>query len=260
MNIRQILAILYCFGVGAGTVQAEPVAFQPLVAGLYTNGDGVNSQWVQVEVDWRGQLYGSETWGTGIWGLADAVVVLGFDASNPEVVTTYSGVLDQINWADKVYLDTWAPTWGPQQMVPFFADDASQYQDNYAVSFTGFISITDPGLYNFGVLFDDGFMFNLYGQGITINLNKDGLNPRERLGFDQDLLLEAGLYGFDLIAYERLEAGVINLSWIQPGGEWTTIPEDHLFTTVVPEPSNMLLILAGLGLLALLPRARSAMA
>ncbi|NWG38614.1 MAG: PEP-CTERM sorting domain-containing protein [Hydrogenophilaceae bacterium] len=259
MNIRQILGTLYLAAFVLGAAQADPVELQPLVSGMYTNGNGVNSQWVQVDAGWRGQLYGSETWGTGIWGLADANTVLGLGASNPAVVVTYTGVLDQIHWADKVYLDTWAPTWGPQQLVPFLSDDPSQYQDNYAVSFTGYISITSPGLYNFGVLFDDGFMFNLHGQGLTLNLIRDGLNPRERLGFDQDLQLGAGLYGFDLVAYERLEAGVINLSWSQPGGDWTTIPEDHLFTTVVPEPSNMLLLLAGLGLLGLLPRVRSAM-
>lgn len=258
MNIRQILGVFYATGLTIGASNAGPIALQPLVAGLYTNGDGVNSHWVQVDAGWRGQLHGSETWGTGIWGLADANVVLGLDASNPDVVTTYTGVLDQINWADKHYLDAWAPTWGPQQRVPFFSDDASQYQDNYAVSFTGFISITSPGLYNFGVLFDDGFMFNLRGQGLTLNLTRDGLNPRERLGFDQDLQLGAGLYGFDLIAWERLEAGVINLSWIQSGGDWMTIPEDHLFTTMVPEPSNVWLFLAGLGLISLLHRFRTA--
>ncbi len=175
--------------------------------------------------------------------------MLGLDGAHPGVVNVYNGVLGQIHWADKRYIDTWSATWGTQDLVPFFIDDASQYQDNYAVRFSGFIAITDPGLYNFGVLYDDGFVFNLYGQGSSLNLIKDGLNPRDRLGFDQDLNLGVGLYAFDLIAWERLEAGVVDLSWIRPGGDWTTIPQSHLFTSAVPEPASVALMFAGLGLL-----------
>ena len=246
MSIRLLSIATLATGLSLGGVHAAPIELQPLIGGLYTNGDGVNSQ---VDADWRGVIYGPETWGTGIWGLADANIVLGLDGAHPGVVNVYNGVLGQIHWADKRYIDTWSATWGTQDLVPFFIDDASQYQDNYAVRFSGFIAITDPGLYNFGVLYDDGFVFNLYGQGSSLNLIKDGLNPRDRLGFDQDLNLGVGLYAFDLIAWERLEAGVVDLSWIRPGGDWTTIPQSHLFTSAVPEPASVALMFAGLGLL-----------
>jgi hypothetical protein len=263
MKNRSMFAGLVLAGLLAGAGAARATSLQPLVAGVYTNGDGVNSQWVQVADDWRGVIYGTtaayDAWNTGIWGLADANLVLGLSGSDPKVVTTHSAVLDRINWADKRYIDTWSATWGLASLVPFFSNDANQYQENYAARFTGYIAVTDPGAYNFGVLFDDGFRFTLQGQGSTLSLAKDGLNPRERMGFDQDLQLSSGLYGFELVAYERLEAGVVDLSWIQPGVfDWTTVPQAHLYTTPVPEPSQALLMLSALGLLAWAYRRRAA--
>lgn len=265
----KILTTMFSLWLTAGVAEASAIAMQPVMGGLHTNGNGVNSQWVQVHAipaeyaggpgGWHSVIH-SGAWATGIWGLADANNVLGLDGTDPHVVASYSGVLDRIHWADKRYIDTWAPTWGTQDMVPFFNNDASQYQDNYAVRFSGFIAITDPGLYNFGVLYDDGFLFNLYGHGQTLSLMKDGLNSRDRLGFDMNLQLDAGLYGFDLIAWERLEAGVVDLSWIRPGGDWTTIPKPHLYTSAVPEPASILLLFAGLVVLAWRLRKRVALA
>jgi hypothetical protein len=44
-------------------------------------------------------------------------------------------------------------------------------------------------LYNFGVLSDDGFAFSLFGGNNTLTLDQNGLNPRDRYGFSQDLQL-----------------------------------------------------------------------
>ncbi len=232
------------------SVGAQATLLTPLLAGRYLNGDGANSQWVQVASGWRGSTYGTAPWGTGIWSLADARDVLalpahGSAAARTDVVQTYSGRVDEINFADVAFIDYWGSTWGGQALVPFFSNDATQYQDNYAARFTGYISILEPGLYNFGVLADDGFQFSLFGGNTSLTLDQNGLNPRDRYGFDQNLMLGAGLYGFDLLSYERLEAGVVNLAWIQPGGAWETVPQSHLFTTV-PEPTTWLLMLAGL--------------
>ena len=129
------------------------------------------------------------------------------------------------------------------------------YQDNWAVRFSGYIAITDPGLYNFSVLYDDGFSFSLFGAGGSLSLIKDGLNPRDRLGFGSDLDLLPGLYGFQLTAWERLEAGVVSLDWLRPGGEWQPIPVSHLFSSV-PVPTTVWLLLPGLAALALRRRAQ----
>ena len=232
------------------SASAQATLLTPLVAGSYLNGNGANSQWVQVAPGWRGATYGSEPWGTGIWSLADARAVLALPsnasaAARTDIVQTYDGRVDAINFADVTFIDYWGSTWGGQALVPFFSNDATQYQDNYAARFTGYISILTPGLYNFGVLSDDGFVFSLLGGNTTLTLDQNGLNPRDRYGFGQDLMLGAGLYGFDLLSYERLEAGVINLAWTQAGGNWATIPKTSLFTTV-PEPASWLLLLAGL--------------
>jgi hypothetical protein len=72
--ISLITGIACGFMLGMSGVQATVLT--PLVAGNYLNGDGANSQWVQVASGWRGATYGNEPWGTGIWSLADARAVL----------------------------------------------------------------------------------------------------------------------------------------------------------------------------------------
>lgn len=75
----------------------------------------------------------------------------------------------------------------------------------------------------------------------------DGLNPRDRLGFAEDLLLSPGLYAYQLDAYDRLEAGAVQLAWITPGERaWAVVPQTALFTRAIPEPPLSLLLLAGL--------------
>lgn len=250
MNIAIKTVVGMACGLMLSSISVQATVLTPLVAGTYLNGDGANSQWVQVAPGWRGATYGNEPWGTGIWSLADARAVLALPsnasaAARTDIVQTYAGRVDEINFADVAFINYWGSTWGGQALVPFFSNDPTQYQDNYAARFTGYISILTPGLYNFGVLSDDGFEFSLFGSNATLTLDQNGLNPRDRYGFDQNLMLGAGLYGFDLLSYERLEAGVVNLAWIQPGGDWTTVPQSHLFTTI-PEPATWLLMLAGL--------------
>jgi hypothetical protein len=74
------------------------------------------------------------------------------------------------------------------------------------------------------------------------------------LGFSSNLLLGVGLYSFELGAYDRLEAGVVELSWARNGGGWTRVPTGHLVAhgavTLVPEPGSWALLLTGLLALA----------
>lgn len=250
------------FALGAN-VPAAAVILQPLVSGEYRNGDGANSQWAQVAGDWRGPTYGSESWGTGLWGITDALQILALAPADPALVNVHSGRVDQINFADLAFLNAWGASWGTQQLAPFFSNDPAQYQDNYAVRFSGYISILAPGTYNFGVLYDDGFNFTLAGANSSLSIARDGLNPRDRLGFDEDLMLDAGLYGYELLGYERLEAGVVNLAWARTGSAWETVPQAHLFTTIptsapmaVPEPSTWPLLVFGLAIFSAMRAAR----
>lgn len=261
MRSRRILFVAVMCLLSSGAVAAPML--NPLVPGRYFDGDGANSQWAQVGSEWRGATYGSETWGTGLWGVADAQHVLALPATDPALVNVYSGRVDQINFADLAFLSAWGASWGVQQLAPFFDNNPKQYQDNYAVRFTGYISILDPGAYNFGVLYDDGFSFSLLGADARVSIGMDGLNPRDRLGFDEDLMLDAGLYGYELLGYERLEAGVVNLGWTQAGSAWETVPQAHLFTriptttpTAVPEPPTWPLFVFGLAIFSVLRASR----
>lgn len=227
---------------------AHAMPLAPQYAGVYLNGDGANSRWVQVADDWRGGIQGREPWGTGIWGLADQADVMSLSAGDPFVVQTLTTVVDQIDFADQRFIDDWGTTWGTPQLAPVFDNHAGENQDNWASSFWGYIAITTPGTYNFGVLYDDGFRFSLFGAGDSSqSLSIDGLNARDRLGFAEDLLLSPGLYGFQLDAYERLEAGVVQLAWYTPGAnDWAVVPQPNLFASPIPEPSVPVLMLAGL--------------
>lgn len=250
MELRKRLAavlVALCASSGALAAMVAPTTFNPLVSGLYLDGNGANSHWVQVQNNWRGTIYGSEGWGTGIWGLADANLVLGLGAGDPDVLARHDGLVGPIHFADQVYLDTWSATWGSQDLAPVLDPAPGAYQDNWAANFWGYIAITDPGLYNFGVLYDDGFSFSLFGAEGSLSLLKDGLNPRDRLGFGSDLDLLPGLYGFQLTSWERLEAGVVSLDWWRPEIGWVPIPKDHLFAFVpVPLPAMAWLVVPGL--------------
>ncbi len=261
---KQVLAVMGLSALFQMT-EVRAIALAPEVAGTFLNGDGANSHWVQVYAraseqsdgpdGWRGSTYGAYTWGTGIWGLADANQVLTLSAGDPYVLKTLSGVASQISFSNQAYLDQWSATWGTQDLAPIFSNAPGENQENFAMHFTGYISITDPGMYNFGVMYDDGFSFTLTGAGgASLAISQDGLNSRDRLGFDEDLALGSGLYAFDLVAYNRLEVGVVNLSWAENGGDWTTITQDHLFTSAVPEPGSMHMMLAGLAMLGMVGR------
>ena len=236
------------------TSQAVTVA--PLVPGEFSGGDGANSHWMQIRSEWRGPTYGSEAWGTGIWSIADANLVAGLPAADANVVDSFDGKVDQIQFANDSYNFNWGPTWGFSPLSPLW-QNGETYQDNWVGVFSGYIYIPEPDSYNFGILFDDGFQFDLFGGGgQSLAIEKDGLNPRERIGFSENLDLAAGMYGYRLIAYNRLEAGVVDLSWIREGRDWQVIPKENLFTKIpptdVPEPSTaalLALVLAGFTLL-----------
>lgn len=243
--VRGALPLIFLAGM-TSTAQAIPLA--PQYAGTYLNGDGANSQWVQVATDWQGA---SNSAATGIWSLQDQSVVMALQAGDAKVMQTLSARVNQINFADQTYNTTWGASWGTSPLAPLFNNTPGENQDNWASRFTGYVSITQAGDYNFGVLYDDGFRFSLIGAGgQTVSLAKDGLNPRDRLGFDENLQLTSGLYAFQLDAYEHLEAGVIQLGWWTPGADLAVVPQENLFTSPVPEPEVPLLMLAGLAMIA----------
>lgn len=259
----------------------------PQYAGSFVTGEGadtafyrISNAWARSAVLWdetnkrygSGVPIGTFSWGTGLWGQVDWQAVQQAaagqtSAASGALLQGFEGVLPTINNANSRYLECYSATWGPATLVPFFApadplgncdngEIGDPAQQNWTARYSGFIRITDPGEYNFSVLNDDGFFFRLIGAaGAELDIGRDFLNPRERIGFQQNLMLDAGLYGFELGAWNRMGAGVVDLRWTvgcQQDCNWTLVPTENLVSASrVPEPPALALVLAALLMLGL---------
>jgi len=275
--VRTLLHSIAAVVCGAALLpaQAVPVTLLPLVTGSFGAGGGADAAFYQIDGSWHGSTVlwdettgrygsgvpiGSLPWGSGLWGQADWQTVQQSAAGQggagaPTIVNAWTGVVGSINFANAVYNDKYSETWGAASLLPFFgAGGAQNEQENWTSHFGGYIQVTQAGAYDFSVLNDDGFFFKLAGAGNTLEIGRDYLNPRERNGFDTDLLLSPGLYGFELGQWNRLEAGIVDLRWLTPGSDqWTLVPTSNLLpqaAVVVPEPGALALVALGLGVLA----------
>ena len=250
------------------SMQAGAIPLAPAMAGQFLAGTGVDAQFLKVPDGWQqstvlwnettsqfgsGVPVSTFAWGTGLWGLADwqtTQVTPGMHEPS------WSGRVAEISFGDEVYNNLYGATWGTVALAPLFTQaGAPASQDNWTSRFGGYIRITEAGSYNFSVLHDDGFFFQLGGAGgQSLGLDNDYLNPRDSLGFASNLELGVGLYSFELGAYDRLEAGVVELSWSRDGGVFTRVPSANLVAlgdvTPVPEPGTWAMLLTGLLALA----------
>ena len=240
----------------AGTL-AVSVSLAPYIAGSFTGGNGVNSHWVQVQHDWKGPSASSQLY-DGIYSLADANVALGLTTGDPGFLRSADAVMGTVNAGNDGFNTLYTAKWGAANLPPLFVT-GDPNQENYVGHITGYIAVTTPGAYNFGVLADDGFRFTLFGAGASESMALDGLNNPDRWGFGNNLELSDGLYRFDLVGYNRLDVGVLNLGWWQAPNASTfgIIPQSHLYTAVpAPVPLPAAVWLMGSGLLGLLGVAR----
>lgn len=278
MFIHRRLLGLTCaiavFALSAVTV-AHAVVLNPLLPSSTTTAAGASATFLQISNGWAGSTvlwdeatrefghgepigatYGS-TWGTGLWGIADFNAVR---SGQVPTIASWSGRVHTINFGDGCHNQANSGAWGTADLAPIFGSgvgcaatdvdsNASNAQDNWLSYFAGYIRITEADDYNFGVLYDDGFFFNLRGADGTQSIVDDFLDPRDRLGFDEDLSLLPGLYGFELGAYDRLQAGVVDLRWCRAdncsdASDWTLVLPESLVG--IPEPGSLGLLMLGL--------------
>jgi hypothetical protein len=274
MSLRTFARGRIAAGLGWALLAAPAAALSlaPALPGSFAPGRGVDAVFLDVDDAWHqssvlwnegtgrygsGVAIGTQPWGSGLWGLADWRTA-NLAPTPGMVLGRWEGRVGTIGFGDATYRALHAPRWGAAAPVPLFGGGGTQ--DNWTAYFHGYIRIVETGAYNFGVLHDDGFFFRLVGAGgQAAALANDYLNPREVLGFGADLQLAPGLYGFELGAYDRLEAGVVDLAWARDGGAWQRVPRNSLVaaadTLLIPEPGTAALLLAGALALAALRRA-----
>lgn len=212
---------------------ASQIAFAlPTPVGLPEagSGDGLNARWVNTSFNTH--------------SVAEAVAALALGPGDTGYVAEATGVAPWIDFEDGDYAGEQST--GTDQALPLGSDD------EFVVSYTGFINIKQAGNYSFRSFTDDGFRLTIGGEVVSIFDSDRG--P----GVSIDSVdLTAGLYSFEFIGWEQGGLFVNELTWITPGQtDFTLIGGANnavFFTThgdvALPEPMSAALLGIGLVLI-----------
>lgn len=130
--------------------------------------------------------------------------------------------------------------------------------DAFSVLFSGFLNVTEGGVYTFSAYHDDGFRFNL--GGVTALVYDGDTAPRTT---DTSVSLTPGLYEFSYLGWEQGGKFVQELSWRPPSAsDLEIIPSEALFaesSNAIPDSGSTLALLTVslVGLALFLQRTRS---
>lgn len=204
---------------------AAAASLTPIVPGVFTEGDGVSSHWVQVR-------------NTAIDSLQDARAALGLSPGDAGFLRDADAVLGNINVGNDLFNQRYDSTLGAVNLAPLF-NTGDPNQENYAGHMWGYLSVPAAGNYNFSMLYDDGFEFTIWGASSSQSLSVDGLAPRisgtgqdNRLGFPSGLEMEAGLYRYDLVGYNGPRVHALRLEWSGPTtSDFDVITQANLYTS-----------------------------
>lgn len=125
-------------------------------------------------------------------------------------------------------------------IVSTITNSVRNRDENYGISFTGFVNVPTDGIYTFYTNSDDGS--NLY-IGSTLVLNNDGIHgDQQRSG---GIGLKAGKHAFTVNYFQKLGGYSLAASYAGPGIAQQTIPSSALFNTTIGPMVNITAPLTG---------------
>lgn len=262
--LRNLVFVGLAAGLCAsGTAAASNITLTPF--GTTGANPGINEHWVQVTSTWQGPDYNSSgataTELDGISSINDAKAALALKPGDSGYVASVSGTYSgPINYGNAAWNTdpNGGGTYGTSTLVPLFnANTPASSQIDYAGDLSGYVYLS-AGLYNFGVLADDGMQFTLSGaNGNSQTMSLNGLNTHTYTYFGSNVNVSSGLYKYNLIGYNRIQDGELRLlDSLSSPWNLQTVSSSAFYTSVAPVPLPASAWLFGSGLIGLCGVAR----
>lgn len=146
-----------------------------------------------------------------------------------ETASLLPGAVTQVAVYDRPLTKLLPPSPNPQMagVMPNFDNiDGAEFiglSENFTLHATGYLAITDPGVYVMQLWSDDGSRFSLGG---TMLIDHDGTHGTSAK--EAPVRLEAGHYPFLLEFFQGAGGRFLSMNWKRPGSDiWEVIPPAH---------------------------------